>query len=150
MADAIRSYKDLLVWQKALDLVDEVYTLTAHFPKEEMYGLANQLRRAAVSVPSNIAEGHARRSRAEYRSFLGIARGSMAEVETQLIIASRREFLSSEETSRVLALHDEISRMLSVLHNKISESLAPKPWPLTRRCKCLKVHVLQTKRKCPR
>jgi len=85
----VKSYKDLIVWQKAMDLVEMVYQVTRSFPKDELYGLTNQLRRAAVSVPSNIAEGQAHNSTAEFRNFLSIAHGSLAEVETQLLIAER-------------------------------------------------------------
>ena len=83
-----RSYRDLIAWQKAMKFVTEIYTMTQHFPAEERYGITNQLRRAAVSVPSNIAEGQARFSPKEFRHFLSQARGSLAEIETQLIIVS--------------------------------------------------------------
>ena len=82
----VTHYKDLIAWQKAMDLVCLIYETTKTFPKEELYGLTNQIRRAAVSVPSNIAEGHSRKSSAEYKNFLSIARGSLAEIETQFIL----------------------------------------------------------------
>src|SRR5690606_24522123 len=88
----IQSFRDLLVWQKAMNLVTEVYQLTQQFPKEEMYGLSSQIRRAVVSVPSNIAEGHQRGTK-EFLQFLKIAKGSLAEVETQLEIALRLNYL---------------------------------------------------------
>lgn len=122
----VKSYKDLIVWQKAMDLVEVVYQVTKLFPKEELYGLTNQLRRAAVSVPSNIAEGHARNSTAEYRNFLSMARGSLAEVETQLLIAKRLKYINSEKLTESLSLQMEINKMTNSLINK----LAPKPSPL--------------------
>jgi len=81
-----RYYMDLICWQKAMDLVTEIYRLTKQLPKEEVFGLASQLRRAAVSIPSNIAEGQGRLSKGEFRTFLGNARGSLSELETQIII----------------------------------------------------------------
>ena len=81
-----RSYMDLICWQKAMDLVTEIYRLTKQLPKEEVFGLASQLRRAAVSIPSNIAEGQGRLSKGEFRTFLGNARGSLSELETQILI----------------------------------------------------------------
>ena len=89
MGARIRDHKDLTIWRKSLDLVVEVYRLTRSFPKEEQYGLVSQLRRAAVSIPSNIAEGHERIHRQDYVRFLSISRGSIAEVETQVLIAER-------------------------------------------------------------
>jgi four helix bundle protein len=93
-----RRHHDLEVWRDALDLVEAVYRVTASFPADERFGLTSQLRRAAVSVPSNIAEGSARRTRAELLQFLYIARGSLAEIETQLQIARRLSYLTSDET----------------------------------------------------
>lgn len=124
---AIKSYRDLIVWQKAMDLVELVYQATKKFPKEELYGLTNQIRRAAVSVPSNIAEGHARNSTAEYRNFLSMARGSLAEVETQLLIAVRLKYIDSEKLTELLSLQMEINKMTNALISK----LAPNPSPLT-------------------
>ena len=117
----IKSYKDLIVWQKAMDLVVMVYQFTRTFPKEEIYGLTNQLRRAAVSVPSNIAEGQARKSTAEFKNFLSIARGSLAEVETQLIIANRLCYLTAEQSVAVMELHQEVSKMIPALMRGIGE-----------------------------
>ena len=88
-----RDYKDLTVWQKAIDLVADAYRATREFPKEEVYGLTLQLRRCAISVPSNIAEGQGRLTRGEFRQFLGHAKGSLAELETQLIIAEKLGYL---------------------------------------------------------
>lgn len=111
----VRSYRDLVVWQKSMDLVVAVYQLTRQFPKEELYALTNQIRRAAVSIPSNVAEGQARQSTAEFRSFLSIARGSLAEVETQLLIALRLGYLRQDQLDWVMPLHDEVSKMIPSL-----------------------------------
>ena len=96
------SYKDLIAWRKAMDLVTEIYRVTRTLPREEMYGLTNQLRRAAVSVPSNIAEGQARFSKKEFHHFLSHARGSSVEIETQITIAENLEYLSPQQTRPLL------------------------------------------------
>src|SRR5439155_18249577 len=107
------SYRDLLVWQKAIALVTEIYRATRSFPKEEVYGLTSQMRRAAVSIPSNIAEGQARLTKGEFRQFLGQAKGSLAELDTQLVIAQHLGFLAdSEPLSGRLS---EVGRMLNGL-----------------------------------
>jgi four helix bundle protein len=95
MNKKIRNHKDLKVWKKSVDLVDNIYRITESFPNKEIYGLTNQLRRSAVSIPSNIAEGAARGSKKEFIQFLYIALGSLAEVETQMIIASRLGYLNT-------------------------------------------------------
>ncbi len=97
-----KSYRDLIAWQKAMDLVTAVYQASASFPKDEMYGLTSQLRRAAVSVPSNIAEGQGRHGAAEFRHFLRQASGSLMELETQIMIAERLRYLNSETPSHLL------------------------------------------------
>ena len=117
----VRHYRDLLVWRKAIDWVDAIYTATHEWPSDERFGLISQVRRAAVSVPSNIAEGCARRSTAEFLRFLSIARGSLAEVETQLIIADRLGHLPQGRLASLLEPADEISRMLSGLITKLEE-----------------------------
>lgn len=89
MADGIRSYRDLLVWQRGMDLAAEVYRLSRAWPKEETYGLTSQARRAAAAIPANIAEGYGRQSTASYAQFLKIARGSLKELETHLLLAER-------------------------------------------------------------
>lgn len=116
---SIQGYRDLLVWQQSMSLAEEVYKVTGDFPKTEIYGLTSQLRRAAVSVPSNIAEGQARNSTGEYVQFLGVSKGSLAEVETQLEIACRLGWLSPADKERLLAQADEIGRMLAGLINKL-------------------------------
>ncbi|HEV7351518.1 MAG TPA: four helix bundle protein [Brevundimonas sp.] len=117
----VRHYRDLLVWQKAVAWVEVVYRATADWPSAERYGLTSQIRRASVSVPSNIAEGCARRGPAEFLRFLSIARGSLAEAETQLIIAQRLEYLPVEQLESLLNGADEISRMLAGLIAKLEE-----------------------------
>src|SRR5690606_10442061 len=89
MTGRVSSYRDLQVWRRALDLAEAIYEATAHWPREERFGLVSQIRRAAVSVPSNIAEGAARRSTGEFLQFIGMARGSLAETDTQLLLAQR-------------------------------------------------------------
>jgi len=98
MSKEIRNHKDLEVWKKSIDLVSNIYKITESFPNKELYGLTNQIRRAAVSIPSNIAEGAARNSKKEFIQFLYIALGSLSELETQIIIASRLEYLNNLDT----------------------------------------------------
>ena len=113
-------YRDLKVWQAAMRLAEEVYRLGARFPKHEIYGLASQLQRSAVSLPSNIAEGHGRNSRKEFNHFLGIALGSLAELETQLILAQHLNYLTEEEISPALQNADEIGKMLKGLQKSLT------------------------------
>jgi four helix bundle protein len=120
MSDAV--HRKLKVWHKSMDLVEEVYRLTRILPKDELYCLVYQLRRAVVSIPSNIAEGNARNSHKEYVHFLSIARGSKSEVETQLEICVRLKYLDSEQVKVALGLCDEVGRMLSVLMKKLLPS----------------------------
>jgi len=115
MADAIKSYRDLIAWQKTMLLCCRVYDATSLFPKTEVFGLAQQLRRAAVSVPSNIAEGWGRGISGDYGPFLRTARGSLAEVETQLTISRELGFLSTERAGELLSFSDECSRILQGL-----------------------------------
>jgi four helix bundle protein len=114
-AAPIRTFKDLVVWQKALRLVVEVYRVTRSFPTDERYGLSGELRKTSRSVPGNIAEGHRRGSTTEYLRFLGIAAGSAAELETQLILARELGYLTEADADRVFALHAEVERMLDAL-----------------------------------
>ncbi|MEH6665228.1 MAG: four helix bundle protein [Brevundimonas sp.] len=111
----VRHYRDLIVWQRAMGWVTEVYSASRTWPSDERFGLTSQARRAAVSVPANIAEGCARRSTGEFLQFLGIARGSLAEVETLLILAARLGYLDDATCKPLLAEADEISRMLAAL-----------------------------------
>ena len=105
----MRTHKDLDVWKNAMDLTANVYSLTTRFPKEELYGLTSQIRRSAVSIPSNIAEGAARHSRKEFIQFLHIASGSVAELETQLLLAPRMGFISS---SSIISDIEEVRKLL--------------------------------------
>src|SRR3989338_512425 len=102
----INSFKDLRVWQESIELVKEVYSLCAKLPREEVYGLASQVKRAAISVPSNIAEGHSRSHRAEYRQFVFVAIGSLAEVETQLLIARELDLVTGDDLAPALVRVD--------------------------------------------
>lgn len=112
-------YRDLVVWQKSIDLAQEIYRVTQEFPKAEIYGLTSQMRRAAVSVPSNVAEGQGRLNKGEFRQFLGQARGSLLELETQTELAHRLGFLSAAATSGVEQKVQEILRMLNALILKL-------------------------------
>jgi len=109
------SYRDLIAWQKAIRLVTEIYEATGQFPRDELYGLSSQLRRAAVSVPSNIAKGQAWFSRKEFHHFLAPARGSLVEIETQLIISQNLGYLSSRAVELLLAQAAELGRILNGL-----------------------------------
>ena len=113
----MKAHHKLKVWQRAIDFVTDIYKLTEEFPKEEIYGLTSQMRRAAVSIPSNIAEGAARGSKAEFRKFLAIAQGSISELETQIIINSKLGFCSTVEG--LLSELDEISRMIVGLRKSV-------------------------------
>ncbi len=121
-------FKELLVWQKSINFVTEIYKETEAFPKAEMYGLISQIRRATVSIPSNIAEGNSRRSVPDYLQFLRISRGSCAEVETQLIISKNLGFLDEEKSLKLNQDIIEISKMLNGLINSLKQStnLPPK------------------------
>lgn len=116
----LKSYRDLIAWQKAMDFVTLVYRETARFPREEMYGLASQLRRSAVSVPCNIAEGQQRQTTKDFLNFLSIAAGSLAEAETQLLIAQRLAYLEESNTTAVLALAAEVGRLINGLRNSLT------------------------------
>jgi four helix bundle protein len=109
----IKSYKELIVWQKAIKLVKEVFILTDKFPKSELYGLIAQMRRCSISIPSNIAEGYGRRSKKEYLQFYSIAYGSALELETQIIIAKELLFTKAENFDKVDELLNEVCRMLN-------------------------------------
>src|SRR5436305_818343 len=116
----LKSYRDLIVWQKAMDLVVEVYRSTGSFPREETYGLTSQVRRAAVSIPSNIAEGQCRHTTKEFLNFLSIAQGSLAEVETQLQIAHRLGYLDTDGTNTLLQRAAEVGRLINGLRNSLA------------------------------
>ena len=117
--NTLNSYRDLEVWKKSIDLVEQIYRASNNFAPDERFGLTSQVRRASVSVPSNIAEGAARTGTGEYLQGLSVASGSLAEVETQIIIANRLEMLSLAETEALLEQADEISRMLGGLKRSL-------------------------------
>ena len=119
----MQHYQQLLVWQKAMDLVVHCYEVTKTFPTEERYGLTSQIRRAGVSVPANIAEGHSRFHTKEFLNHLSIARGSLAELETELMISQRVGFLSPEQLDRLLVMSDEIGRMTAGLRQSLEAKL---------------------------
>lgn len=121
VAGDVRSYRDLQVWQKSMDLAEQVYGLSRCLPREEQYRLTSQLLRAAASAPANIAEGYQRGTRKDYAHFIAIARGSLAETETFLMLATRVGLLPKEQTAPVLVQSDEISRMLHALRAKLAK-----------------------------
>jgi len=122
---AVRYYRDLLVWQKAIELAKEIYRITRRFPVSGRFGLTSQLRRAAVSVPSNIAEGQARRNSAEFRQYLYQALGSVAEVDTQLVVAHELGYLNVGESETAEAFVQELRRMLYALVNRLPDRRQP-------------------------
>jgi four helix bundle protein len=107
-----KNYRDLIVWQRGIKLTKEIYRITGKFPEREMFGLSNQLRRASVSIPSNIAEGQGRQHRKEFIQFLYIALGSLGEVDTQLVLAAELGYITIEETAPVVKEIGEIRKML--------------------------------------
>jgi four helix bundle protein len=115
-------YKDLIAWQKGMELVAAIYDATDRFPSNEQFGLVSQLRRAAVSVPSNIAEGKAHYSNRDFVRFLRHSRGSLAEIETQILIAQQRKYLNSETTASLTQKIDELGRILSGLIKSLSKA----------------------------
>ena len=115
----IKSYRDLLVWQQAMDLAADVYRLTRSWPKEELYGLTAQARRAATSVPANIAEGYGRESRGSYLQFLKVAQGSVKEVETHLLIAERVGVATEAQLTPLLSQCESVGKLLRALMRKL-------------------------------
>ena len=118
----MKDYKDTTVWQRAMELADEVYRLVRLLPKEENFGLSNQLRRACVSIPSNIAEGYGRESKNEYIHFLKIARGSLYEVETQLYLCVRQLYFTNTDAEKAFAFCSEVGKMLNALITRLNNS----------------------------
>lgn len=117
--EKIKSFQDLIMWQKAKSFAIHIYKVTGNFPKEELYGITNQLRRAAISIPSNIAEGFRRRSQKDKIHFSRMAYGSGAEIETQLIIAQELDYLSDDEYMELQSELTEIMKMINVVINKL-------------------------------
>lgn len=119
MEDKIRTFRDLKVWQKGMELVKEIYRITTGFPREEQYGLSVQMRRASVSIPSNIAEGFRRQYNKEHKQFLAIALGSCAELETQVAISKELNYIDNDNEQVLLELLDHICGMIVNLNKKL-------------------------------
>ena len=120
----VKDYRDLIVWQKAMDLVETIYRATGTFPREEIYGLTSQMRRAAISIPSNIAEGNGRNTTRDYVHFLGMAYGSVKEVETQALIAERLRYINASRSDELVKLTGEIARLISGLINSLKRKIS--------------------------
>ncbi len=123
----IKDFKDLIVWQKGMELAEEVYRLVRILPKEELFGLSDQMKRAAISIPSNIAEGYGRNSTKEYIRFLAIAKGSKAELETQLLLSVKVNYLNNADIKTAINLINEIGKIINTIQKKLSTKLTPKP-----------------------
>ena len=121
------SYRDLIAWQKAMDLVTAIYRATAGFPRDEIYGLTSQLRRAAVSIPSNIAEGQGRQSTREFIHFLSIAYGSLNEAQTQILIAERLKYLNDSDCQSLIEQSYEVARIINGLSRSLTAKLSSNP-----------------------
>src|SRR3990167_8022513 len=121
MMTKVQSHRELVVWQKAMDLAVETYGLTSKFPASEAYRMVSQITRAVASVPANIAEGNARATRKDYANFLAIARGSLMETETLLMLAIRLSYLTQEEAHHALHLLTEVSKMLNSMRSRLGE-----------------------------
>lgn len=121
MREPIKSYQDLMVWKRSIDLVEAVYRASSTWPSDERFGLTSQVRRASVSIPANIAEGHGRLGDRELARYLSIARGSLREVETHLIIARRLNFLSDEEFDQLHSITEEVGRLLFGLYRRVQQ-----------------------------
>ena len=117
----MNSYRDLIVWKKSMSLVTNIYQLTTKFPEDEKFGLISQIKRSAVSIPSNISEGYGRNYRKDYSRFLQIARGSLYECQTQLEIAINLNFIKSDDTKEINDLSLEVEKMLNSLIKKIND-----------------------------
>ena len=115
----IRNFKDLKIWQESVELVEEIYKITKEFPKEELYGIVNQIRRSAVSLPSNIAEGFMRYHNKEFKQFLFIALASSAEVETQLIISNKLKYITEQKLDELSERIDKLNRMIMTLIKRL-------------------------------
>jgi len=122
MSSTLQSYRDLLVWQKGIDLVVVSYRATEAFPKSETYGLISQIRRAATSIPANIAKGYGRGTRKEYVQFLMFTQGSLKELETHFIVSEKLTYITAAQCERVLKQTDELGRMLGSLIRKLKTS----------------------------
>ncbi len=121
----VKDYRELIVWQKAMDLVEAVYRTTTRFPKDELYVLTSQMRRAAISIPSNIAEGQARNTTRDFLHFLAIAYGSLKEIETQVLIAERLGYTGNGESRDLVQSTTEVARLISGLANSLRKKKTP-------------------------
>ena len=119
MTEKIKNFQDLRIWQKGIEVVKDIYILTKQLPREELYGLTSQMRRSAVSIPSNIAEGFRRYHNKEYKQFLYIALGSCAELETQIIIANELDYINNTDKTEVIEKIKYICRMINKLIKKL-------------------------------
>src|SRR5690242_579410 len=117
----VQSYRDLLVWQRSVELVDEVYALSRLFPREEQYVLTSQIRRAALSVANNIAEGSGRGTTRDLLNFLSTSRGSVKETESMILVGQRLQFIDLSQSAKALGLTEEVSKMISGLRNSLSK-----------------------------
>jgi four helix bundle protein len=117
----INNFRDLRVWQSGMDLVEQIYRLTQVFPSYEIYGLSSQVHRCAISIPSNIAEGHTRERSKEYRYHLSVAQGSLAELQTQIEIARRLEYLSSDQAQHIMEQALSLTRQIYALRNALTK-----------------------------
>jgi four helix bundle protein len=122
---ALRQYQELIAWQKAMDLVVRVYEVTEAFPPKELFALTNQLRRAAVSIPSNIAEGQGRQTTRDFLRYLSIARGSLQEVETQILIAFRLGYVKEPSQAQLIERISEVGRLVSGLYRSLARPESP-------------------------
>jgi four helix bundle protein len=116
---SINSYRDLLIWQKSMNLVTEIYKATSAFPREEIYGITSQIRRSSVSIPSNIAEGYGRSSTGDYKRFLHISLGSLYELQTQIEISNRLSYIDVDSYTKLGSASNELERMMNSLISKI-------------------------------
>lgn len=123
----MKSYRDLKVWEKAMDLVVMCYQAAKNFPKNEIYGLTSQLQRSAVSIPSNIAEGHQRKYSKEFLQYLSIAYGSLAELETHVLIAERLRYIDKNQLNCLLDQTAELGKMINGLKRSVEKKLRPDP-----------------------
>jgi four helix bundle protein len=126
LSGELKGYRELIVWKRAMDLVVEAYELVKRLPKQEQYSLSDQIRRSAISIPSNIAEGNGRNSDKDYIRFLSMARGSQYELETQLMLCTRLGYLSDDDIDKSLNLCDETGRMLNALIARLEKKLQQK------------------------
>ena len=115
----MQTYRDLVAWEKAMELITEIYRVSRKFPSDELYGLVSQMRRSAVSIPSNIAEGQGRLTKGEFIQFLGNARGSLLELETQILVAKNLQYLDEPELKNLFDLTAEVGRLLNGLLSAI-------------------------------